>query len=422
MRHSTISGSLSMLLTLIAASNLFSLVIFPDYVIKFEHMLFSLIIAVYALFYISKNWEKKRHILSHFDFIFYFFLLILLSFINAKVINDQTVDLTFRITYAWLEYSFIYVLLAKKVRFEDIYIACSIFAFIRLTLFLYTILTGNYIFQTVVGEDDLEGARGIMRVRVPGMMITYFWGFWSLGKYLSSEKKIYLLFFLITAIQSLLEVSRQHIFVYIILSSLLLLYRLSIFKKILFVGFLVSLFTFALPHIKIYQALVEVTETQEYKTNGFKDDIRLQATKFYIEQFPQSNYTRVMGNGLYHSESEYGRRVFYVMKNFGFILADIGFVGIYIYFGIVGLIFYAYLLYRTIKVPIHSEYSSLKYFVYFLFLTNIFSNSFQGSTIILPITLYIIYSSYLKKKYLHNKIDLSKLSVLHNTGSNAITM
>ena len=389
--HATLSGSLYILLILILASGLFQLVIFPMEIIKLEHMILSFFITIYAIMYLYKNWKKKRTILKPFDFVFYFLLLVFLSFYNAKVFNNQDFNLSFRVTYIWLEYFFVYVLMAKKIKIEDIYVACSIFVIIRLSLFYYTILTGNYIFQTIVGETDMEGARGIMRVRAPGMMITYFWGFWSLGKYLNSRKNLFLIFFIATALQSLLEVSRQHIAAYIILSLWLFLYRLSLLKKVLFTGLLVSFFIYILPQIKIYQALVEITENQRNKTDDFKNDIRVEAATYYIQEFPQSNFTRIMGNGTYHSDSEYGQKVNYAIYNYGYVLSDVGFVGIYIYFGIMGLLFYAYLLYWTIKIPVPSEYSCLKFFIYFLFLTNILSNSFQGSTIILSVTLYILY-------------------------------
>ena len=253
--------------------------------------------------------------------------------------------------------------------------------------------------MTVVTENDLEGARGVMRIRVPGGMITYFWGFWSLGKYIKSKRKIYMLFFLISLLQSILEVSRQHIIVYFVLSMLLLLYNSSLIKKCILVGSIFMVYNFVLPHIRIYQMLMDYTELQKEKTDDFRENVRVGAAIYYIKDFHQSAYTILMGNGRAHSESTYGIRMERIMYNLGYILADIGFVGIYIYFGIVGILFYLYLLYWTFKQKESLEYKGIQYFVFFLYLTNIISNAFISSTLILPVSLYLLHNSFNKKIY-----------------------
>ena len=391
---STWQGSGLMLLILLAACGFFNLGIFPKGYVKFEMMFFCLLMLSYAFWYLYTNRQKKSLLLKPVEFI----LLVLLSFINAFFLNDQSISLSFRANYGWLYYSIFYFLIAKKIRAGEIYAACTIFVFIRLSLYYYTLLTGNLIFNLENEQVDMGGSRGVIRIYTPGAMITYFWGFWSLGKYLKYEKKIYMIFFLMTLLQSLLEVSRQHIVIYAVLSSLLLFYKLSILKKLLFTGVLLSFFVFILPQIKIYQELVNLTEHQQYATNGFRDDVRLNGIKYYILDYPQSIYTKVMGNSKYHYESKYGKKMNHIIQKYGFILSDIGFVGIYIYWGLLGLLFYAYLFYWVIRISPPLEFLSLKYFVCFLYFANIFSNSIEGSTMALPIALYIYY----RKCYMNN--------------------
>ena len=329
--------------------------------------------------------------------------------VNAWIFNEQGFLNSYRAGNSWFDYLFIFILINKKTNFEALYRALAYFFFIRLFLILYAIGIGEQIFEMHVSDSDLEGARGIMRLNAPGKIIVYLWGFWSLGKYLQSHKTLHLLFFILTIINSMIDVSRQHIFMYILLSGLFILKAAPIYRRIIFIFVIIGSY-YIIPHVDTINRLVELTEQQRENTSGFKTDIRIEATDYYVYKYEQPLVTKILGNGVPDQEGSYGTKILKAQLR-GYHLSDLGFIGIYIYFGIVGLSFFVYMFFWVYKKRGGKECQSIKYYIYFLYSVNIFSTSFSGNGIIISFALYYLYCNQ------NNILKLRQNKVIHIIGN-----
>ena len=333
-------------------------------------------------------------------FLLAFIGIVLLSMVTAQFVHSQNFGQSFRVIYMWMEYIFVFVWAKRSFRENNLFIAMGIWTIFHFCLWLFTYITGIYLFDTMVSEGDYEeAARGIARIKVPGGSICSLWGLWSLGLYLSSRKARYLLPFFMFVLLTVLAVSRQHIVVMIAVSALLYFREVRWYKKALFIfSYVVALSV--LPHLKVFQAMSELTENQMEKNDNMRDDIRVNAAVYYVFAYQQSNYTRLMGNCKYHANSPYGRSIARVIMLYGFVLSDIGFVGIYIYFGIVGLLLVFYMLYWAWRQHVPLAYKGIQYYIYLVFLGNIMSHSLDTSTLPVAIALFMIspfYQNYISK-------------------------
>lgn len=225
----------------------------------------------------------------------------------------------------------------------------------------------------------------------------HLWGLWCLGLYVYCGKRKYIVAYLICLLFVILSVSRQHIVYYSIVGFLFLFYKIALWKKVLFIGIIFAVITYILPRMEIYRSLVDLTTTQMEVNNGGKDDVRIEAAKFFIFDFPQNIYTYIFGHGAYHSHSNYGEKMYSIMHQ-GYILSDIGFVKIYIFYGLLGLMCIFYILKYVHRTKIPQEFIGIKLFIYYAFLSNIFSNNLDASMVSISICLYVIYINEIRSK------------------------
>lgn len=138
-----------------------------------------------------------------------------------------------------------------------------------------------------------------------------------------------------------------------------------------------------------YKLLSEKTQSQ---TINIQDDIRFKSFNYYLHSFSPNKVSVIFGNGQAYRGTEYARLVNYLEEGLNFYISDLGYFGFYIKYGILALIAYILLIWRTIKIKASDEQLYCKYFLYFIFLISIivdapFNNSYIPSTMI---ALYIL--------------------------------
>lgn len=406
-------GIVAWLLVFFVIADCFKLAFIPQAVPKVLH--WGLDISLF-LWFLVEVYQRRipNRILHEYRFVWLFILLVLISMINALIFYNQSLDQSFRVISQWFEYLLVFWIAKKRYNVNDLYYAMFIFTLLVWGLWLYVFLSGEMIVYMDVSEGDLEGARGIERIKIPGGSISTLFMFWSMGKYVKYGKKIYIIIFFISCMFVLFSVSRQHIVAFSIISLLFFFQGLALYKKFIMV-ITVGIFFYAiLPRITIYQRLTEITEQQMDQNDGMINDVRTRGAIYYATQFDQSFYTKIFGNCKYHADSPYGNKINYVVYNYGYVLSDIGFVGIYIYFGIAGLILFGYLLYWTWRQKTDDEYKALKYMVYYLYLGNILSHSLEMSTFIIPCALYLLHMNSRKQNLLFIKSKSFRINGIHS--------
>jgi hypothetical protein len=96
--------------------------------------------------------------------------------------------------------------------------------------------------------------------------------------------------------------------------------------------------------------------------------------------------------------SKYGNFIDKKGRNEGYYTADVGFAGIYLYFGIMGLLLFILILFKVFVTSIHPNYLYTKYYIIFLFLGNFAGNTLLGNIPLFCVSLYLITLSKFSKK------------------------
>ncbi len=308
--------------------------------------------------------------------------------------TNQTIDETYRVSISWFQYLLIFFFCKKNYSVKDLYVSLKVFSFIWFAVWIIGLLSPVPLYDAS-GENDaqqlMSTGRGIVRLKVAGSDLMNLWGLWCLGIYVESQKRKYLLGYLVCLLFVVLCVSRQHILYYSLVGFFYLFYKFPLWKKILLLLTTYVTIVHILPQTTIYQNLVELTSSQMEENDGGKNDIRILAATYFITEYPQDIYSIFLGHGAYHSHSDYGQHMNSIITNRGFVLTDVGFVRIFFYYGLFGLCCMFCLLKHVWRTKVPKEYIGLKLFVYFMFMCNVFSHQIDQSMVSTSICLYVLY-------------------------------
>lgn len=399
-----------LVICMLIVSNFFNIVFIPLNLLKILHLFFDLLVLAMFLSLLFRG-RFSNVLLEKFGFLIVFLIIVLLSIISALIFRGQDLNETVRVSIRWIEYLVFFILIYKRINTYSIYNSLFIFSLIWLFCWIIGILVAPMVLFDSSGDynsDLMNDTRGIYRLKISGEYFIYLGGLWSLSLYLKIKKRKFLYFFIISLIVVILSVSRQHILAFILVSTILLMTRINYIKKSLILLVIFIVYFFVLPQIPIYQKLNDLTKEQMQENNGGKDDVRVLGVLYYIKDFKSNTIQKIIGNGMYHSESDYGKEIYLTGLNKGFWLSDFGFVGIYIYYGIAGLICYIWFFTFVWKIKIIESFIGIKYFIYFLFLTNFISHSFDISILAISLALYLLYYGsyiYYKRKVYEKNIS-----------------
>lgn len=131
---------------------------------------------------------------------------------------------------------------------------------------------------------------------------------------------------------------------------------------------------------------------EQVENNKDEEDIRVQMATYYLTEFNNGNFLKaVTGNGIPSGDSAYGKKRDYLMDAKQFFVEDVGFVQIFVWFGLVGLLLYAKLLFKAISIPRKQDYTYGFLYVVYLFAILPTNCSLTTMPIFLSIALYVLY-------------------------------
>ena len=131
---------------------------------------------------------------------------------------------------------------------------------------------------------------------------------------------------------------------------------------------------------------------EQLENNKDEEDIRVQMAIYYMTEFNKGNILKsITGNGIPSGDSTYGKKRDYLMDTKLFFVEDVGFVQIFVWFGLIGLFMYAKLLVKAIKIPRKQNYTYGFLYVVYLFAILPTNCSLTTQPIFLAIALYVLY-------------------------------
>lgn len=363
------------------------------------------IISLYALFVAVKYGKSLKKV----EYPKTSYLLILSGFItsilNAQLFHDQNLVTSFIAVLPYLfAYLVFFILLKFDIPKDSIIKIIFIFCYISMAFYIVNFFTlPNRFFGGAIDEVDIS--RGFARIGVFSIELIVFMLFYSINKWSLTKKKSYLCLIILSVVYIFLSLTRQIIFLSLLLGVILYISKQSIYKKILVVFISILVYTYVLPKIPIYNSLVELSEIQAEENHNGEENIRITAWRFYTYEYQENIFTAIFGNGvpsLGNSKwgDEFQKTIYFEYGGNGCFTSDVGWAGFYWNYGIFATLGLICLLLKAIFCKKSKDNKYLTYWCVFIFLTSITSGPIIiGKQIISIMTiLYLIFCSRINTK------------------------
>ena len=326
-----------------------------------------------------------------------FTLSILMSFLIWK----QDIIFGYRVTASFLTLLFYFFLLKANFSEKTIYSFVVFYGILWICIWTINIIfMPTPIFGLFDEEDMVNDSRGIARFFIQGDGFLYAMFFLFFNKWLNEKKRTYLALYVGTFIIIILQVTRQTIAFSFLVAMYFFLknYRYA-FLNIAIIVLIFLVVDFELPKDSVVGKMIELSQTQ-YKDNSHGErNIRLDEYEYFFTQYSPNISAVIFGNGLPHDESNYGQMYTKLRLGSKYFYSDVGYTGIYIMTGILGLAIFLRLFTIVLKTRMEDPTQLwAKMFVVYLFLCNTVSFVIGSSIIPLSTALYIINRNVKKQK------------------------
>jgi len=344
----------------------------------------------------------KKGIDKYDIFIYAFISLIILSFIPGLFWGGQSLYYSLRGAFGVLYIPiFLYVFLQKKSYSEiDINRCLLILFFIYLIIYAYSYLIFPQIkFSFNSNDVDLisrdYATRGVLRLFIPFEDLITLGVLYFINNP-SKHKITNIVIFVFLSILTFLRGTRSLMFLTIFFSGLLFLKQIKtgrkayIFELLVAVILVFSLF-FSLNFSNILESYKDIFEKD---IDMGSDYIRWAMADYYINDYNSSIFEYLFGHGIPIKGSF--KQDLTNNNDIGFFPDDIGYVELFLNFGILGLLVLGTILVILVKTKITSRCYYAKYYLYYLFLASFFGRYILSNMALFAMMLYVVKISKLQ--------------------------
>jgi hypothetical protein len=221
-------------------------------------------------------------------------------------------------------------------------------------------------------EDDIDTKRGFARIAIAGLGFVYLAYFLALNKIVTDKKPIWFAIAGFTVIAVLLTLTRQTIFSCALIGMLFLMRKVTLFNKIVLLAAAVAVVYFVVPQLPFMQILLQQTQEQ---AGSFTEDIRYLCGRYFLIDFSPDWFARIFGNGEANiGKSDYGDTIQQLKDIYRFYQSDVGFIGFYSKFGLVGIIGWIVLFWKVFTTKFPEMYLYVPMFILLVLLTGFTSS------------------------------------------------
>lgn len=274
------------------------------------------------------------------------------------------------------------------------------FSIIGMCVYIVNMVTFPHMIFNLGDDGEYDISRGIQRLTLPSLLFIVLCFFYSINKWILTKQKKYILLIFLTYIFIILTVTRQVILFSTLFGVLFVLRKMPWNKKFLVIALSVAFVIYILPHIPIYQALVETSLDQAERNKYDKEDVRLRAWRFYTSEYQTNAATILFGNGIPAKDKskwadKHWRTVAYEYGGNGCFTVDVGWAGFFWDFGFFATFGLMALMIKAInrkKVPTRQY---LTYWCLYIVCTAITSGPilFHHQIINIVTVLYLVYGN-----------------------------
>lgn len=325
---------------------------------------------------------------------------LIISIISSWLFWNQSIILGFRCSstmFVLLFFFYLYKIKPSVSFLENIILTLG---FVYILLWTYGFIKLPTPVFGIADEDtglmNTDDSRGMLRLNFVGRLSMILAYFLSLNKLYSTSKIKYLIFTFIFFLFIVFQLTRQLI-LWTFVVTIIYAY-LKNPKKIICACILVLFFfTTISPNIKfsddsIIGSMINLTEKQANDNKAGEEDVRITEYKYFLGKWSQNIVTDIIGNGMPHSDSQYGHYYSNIQTRKKLFLSDVGYAQIFVIQGIIGIFLYLYLFLKSLRYQMPIELDYARMFMLFLIPANIGASWYSSPDcqISMVICIYII--------------------------------
>lgn len=350
--------------------------------------------------------------------------LIILAMIISLLVNyitwGQSLYNSLKALMPYTIWTFFFFLLRFKISINRLEKIMLFYGLLYVVLFAFQFINIDIVY---FGGHDEFMTRGIKRIIFPGGGVFIFIVFMALSKLKTNQNKrwLWILIIILGIVIPFLQLIRQFIIV------ILLIYFYHFYgKSKWYIKLTVTSVIIILGTILFNQENLMIDGLKQSTHNDFGSGIeyiRLRSALYFINDFSPNILNQFFGNGAtIKNASNYGNFVNSLSIEKGYYLDDLGIIGFYTLFGILAVIAYIIIWYKSFKIPLSDRFYYLKYYLWFLLFTSLTSyNIFNYNFLITNVIVLYIYQCVItqtknnsKNTYSENKLPRSRADEVLN--------
>ncbi|MCE7053273.1 hypothetical protein LZF95_01205 [Algoriphagus sp. AGSA1] len=280
-----------------------------------------------------------------------------------------------------------------------------IFGYFYFVLSIFQLLNPETAYFGHALVDETGGyaeSRGVTRVIFPGGGIFWLACFISLSKLISNRGNKYVLIPLAIygLVVPVLQATRQLIAFIMLLYFLHFGFQLSVVKKVVIsILIIISAIYIGTLNLPVFEGIYQ--QTMDSKSEGTKY-IRFITGAYYLTEFSDTVFSKIMGNGVPSEKSYYGTVTMRLIDK-GMYLEDVGIIGLYSQAGIFAVIAWIIIWYKSFTVRLPKEYYYCKYYLWMILFTSLTSGSIYNVSYAISTALVL---------FIFNQVELNKKNQL----------
>lgn len=297
---------------------------------------------------------------------------VILSIFMAYISWEQSFLDSLIETAPYMIWIFFFYLLHLNISVKTVEKIILFYGVVYTLLYFFQLANSSTIFfgTSLSAGNEYSVDRGISRIIFPGGGMFVLTAFMALNKFTTKEKGkwLWFLFAILGIVIPVLQVTRMFIAGMLLIYLYHFIQKESFYKKALIMAGFVGVTLFVANYNN--QLIKGMKQASVNDAKRGQDYVRVLSSTYFLTDFSPNIISRVFGNGAPRlATSEYGHTVQNLNERKTFYLEDDGIVGMYAMFGVLPVIAYIMIWYKSFTLKLPKEYYFVKYYLWFLLIT-----------------------------------------------------
>lgn len=330
----------------------------------------------------------------------YIFVCFVISSFTAFCFWDQGLVSSY-ITYINTFSGYMYFFILYRIKPAPAFIIRVVVVYAVIWMMAYCIAFAS-LPNVIFGDSELDWdmSRGFYRIKILGGGFVFLAYYMAINNAYEKKSKKWGVWALALFCIIVMMLTRQLIVITVVVTTLY--FMLKSFKAIARLVIVVAAIVLLVIPQFVSQTdtplntMYELTVTQMVE-NDVEEDVRMKGVKYFFTEFPNNFVTAIFGNGYANPDSSYGKwELTHCFMN-AYIRADIGYIGLYITYGILGLAVFFVVFYCCFRAELPDEMQYIKLFMFHIAMANVLSWPTRDDAVEICLCLYLFHYYWFAK-------------------------